>query len=538
VGSTLAVLVLVAVAWWGQQTEPAALASDRREGDGAPVLVPRDWPMWGGSVARNLVNRVEHNIPESWDATPGQEQNLLWIADLGSKAMGGPVVAGGKIYVCTNNQKPRDPNVKGDKGVVMCFEEKTGAFLWQIVFDKLPDGRVNDWPEEGIVSVPVVERDYLYFVSNRCEVVCASTIDGAIRWKLDMFGKLGAFPHNLATSSPLIVGDTLFVVTFNGVDLDHLNIPAPEAPSFLGIDKHRGTVRWSSNLPTAGLIAARKKKPNVTLSELVNQGLVLMHAQWSSPVYTEVGGKAQVIFPGGDGWLYSFNPDNGTLLWKFDCNPKSAVYVMGGRGTRNDFIATPVVADGKLYIGVGQDPEHTKGVGHLWCIDITREPKNPEKDLSPFSDPKDLNPKFDPKDPRNKDSALVWHYGGEAPPGSKRRYLFGRTLSTCCVVNGLCFAAEYDGYVHCLDAKTGEKYWEHRMDGDTWCSPYYVDGKVFIGNEQGEVLVFKASKEKPDPRTIEMPGQPCQIRTAPIAANGVLYMLTENPTRMYAIRKK
>jgi outer membrane protein assembly factor BamB len=536
-GGTLLVLAVVGGVLIYQNTGSPVVA------DSAPAATAngKEWPLWGGSLARNLVNLVDKNIPDDWDAEAKPPKNIIWTADLGSKAYGGPIIAGGKIFMGTNNQKPRDPAIKGDKGVMMCFEERTGKFLWQLVFDKLPNGRVQDWPEEGICSAPAVDGDRIYFVSNRCEVVCAST-EGKILWKLDMIKDLGVFPHNLSTCSPLIVGNTLFVITSNGVDLDHLNIPAPAAPSYLAIDIDRkldkGKIIWSSNLPSIYLLDARKKNPNVTLKELVDQGLVLMHGQWSNPVYAEVDGKAQIIFPGGDGWMYSFEPKTGALLWKFDCNPKSAFYVLGARGTRNDFVCTPVVADGKLYIGVGQDPEHNNGVGHLWCIDITKQPKNPEKDLSPFSDPKDPNPKFDPKDPKNKDSGLVWHYGGEAPPGSKRRYLFGRTLSTCCVVNGLCFAAEFAGYVHCFDAKTGEQYWEYKMDGDTWCSPSFVDGKVYIGNEQGDVLIFKASKEKPDPKTVSMPGQPCQIRATPVAVNGVLYVLTENPTRMYAVQKK
>ena len=72
-----------------------------------------------------------------------------------------------------------------------------------------------------------------------------------------------------------------------------------------------------------------------------------------------------------------------------------------------------MVFDNKLYIGVGQDPEHNKGVGHLWCIDITKEPKNEDKDLSPAAKPRPIRREpqtiFDPKDPANKDSGLVWH---------------------------------------------------------------------------------------------------------------------------------
>ena len=133
-----------------------------------PKLYPH--PMWGGTPSRNQVNLLDKNVLTQWDVT--KKTNILWTADLGSKAYGGPAVGDGKIFVGTNNEKPRDPKVKGDKGIVMCFEEATGKFLWQIVHDKLPAGRVNDWPEEGICSAPVCEGNYIYYVNNRCEVDC------------------------------------------------------------------------------------------------------------------------------------------------------------------------------------------------------------------------------------------------------------------------------------------------------------------------------------------------------------------------------
>jgi outer membrane protein assembly factor BamB len=480
-------------------------------------------------VSRNLVNLVEKGIPTTWGMKAGAEKNIKWSVPLGSKAYGGPIVTGGKIFIGTNNNAPRNPAIKGDKGVLMCFRESDGKFLWQMVHDKLPAGRVNDWPEEGICSSPVVEGDRLYYVSNRCEVICASTeglaggknlgvtdekykgpTDGDVIWRLDMIQQLGVFPHNLATCSPLIIGDVLFVITSNGVDEGHINIPAPNAPSFLAINKKTGGVLWKDNSP----------------------GLHIMHGQWSNPVYAEANGKPQVIFPGGDGYIYSFNPKNGELLWKFDCNPKSAVYKLGGEGTKSDFVSTPVVHDNKLYIGVGQDPEHKKGVGHLWCVDITKEPKNKDKDLSPVKD------NFDPKAPVNKDSGLVWHYGGAAPENAERDYIFGRTLSTCAVHDGLVYAGEFDGIVHCLDAKTGKKYWEHEMRADTWSSPYWVDGKVYIGNESGAMHVFAHGKTKKLLAKNEPPGRGTKIRATPVAVNGVLYVITENPCKLWAIAAK
>ena len=510
----------------------------------------RDWPLFGGTVQRNLVNLQEAGLPATWSIEQGKEKNLVWSVALGSKAYGGPVVSGGKIYIGTNNDFPRDPKVAGDRGILLCLDQATGELIWQSVHDKLPAGRVNDWPREGICSSPVVEGKRIWYISNRCEVICADAAgmtdgkndgvqdekltgpkDADILWRVDMIGQLNVFPHNLATCSPLIVGDTLFVITSNGVDEGHINIPQPGAPSFLAMDKNTGKVLWSSNLPSASLVEARKKGGNdVDIKKLVDEGKLLMHGQWSNPVYAEPNGKAMIIFPGGDGWIYSFAPNTGELLWKFDCNPKKSEYKLGGKGTRNDFVSTPVVWENKLYIGVGQDPEHDKGVGHLWCIDITKTPENAAKDLSPKGD------NFDPKAPDNAGSALVWHYGGLAKEDDyERNYYFGRTMSTVAVHDGLLYTSEYDGWVHCIDARTGKKYWDHDMGADTWSSTYWVDGRILIGNEAGKLHQFAHGKEK---KLIGVVDMKAKIRATPVATNGRVFMITENPCRLFCVGAK
>src|SRR5262249_8223292 len=186
------------------------------------------------------------------------------------------------------------------------------------VYDKLAAGRVNDWPDEGICSSPVVEGDRLYFVNNRAEVVCAEVAGAGGKskdlWTYDMIGKQGVFPHNLAVCSPLAVGDTLFVVTANGVDEGHINIPRPDAPSFLAINKKTGELIWKDNAPSQALVEAQKSGTRVDMRKLKNSGSILMHGQWANPVYAEPNGKAMIIFPGGDGWIRGYDPKNGDLL--------------------------------------------------------------------------------------------------------------------------------------------------------------------------------------------------------------------------------
>ena len=113
----------------------------------APASTTKDWALFGGSVSRNLVNLVEKNLPDTWSNDEGKKKNVKWVVDLGSKAYGGPIIYRGRIYLGTNNDAPRDPNIKDDKGIIMCLDEKTGELLWQSVHDKLPAGRVNDWQD-------------------------------------------------------------------------------------------------------------------------------------------------------------------------------------------------------------------------------------------------------------------------------------------------------------------------------------------------------------------------------------------------------
>ncbi|MBX9679706.1 MAG: PQQ-binding-like beta-propeller repeat protein [Gemmataceae bacterium] len=496
-----------------------------------------DWIMYGGTPSRNMVNTVVKGLPAEWDLA--KKTNIRWEVDLGSKAYGGPVIADGKVFVGTNNQKPRDPKDVDpttkrpiDLGVLMCFEEATGKFLWQLTFPKLAAGRVVDWPLEGICSTPYIEGDKLYFVSNRCEVICAATKDGSIQWKLDMIKTLGVFPHNLSVCSPLVVGDDLFIITSNGVDEGHINVPAPKAPSFIRVEKKTGKVLWGDNDPTIRLTEIPKGGDDEAyIKRLVNRGELIQHGQWSNPAYGVVDGQAQVVFPGGNGWIYSYDPASNKLLWKFDCNPKTSVYELSGKGTRNDFIATPVIHKNRVYIAVGQDPEHETGVGHLWCIDMTKR-----GDVSP-----EIVEKWGasgPETKKNPDSALVWHYGESITDPAERKklgrnYYFGRTMSTCALHEGLCYAADLGGTLFCLDADTGKLHWSHETGGMTWSSPYFVDGKVYFGNDDNILYVFEHGKAK---KLISENDMESRVRATPVAANGALFVMTENKLR--AIEEK
>lgn len=450
--------------------------------------------MFGLTPSRNMAS-VETGVAEKWDVDSGQ--NILWSASLGSQTYAGPVVFGGKVYVGTNNESMKNPDIKGDHGNILAFNASDGNFLWQAAHTKLAAGPVHDWPLQGVCSTPAIEGDRMFYTSNRATIVCIDTegfmdgendgpvkneklngkTDADIIWEFDMIGELDVFPHNLAASSPLIVDDLIYIVTGNGVDEGHVNLPSPYAPSFIALNKKTGELVWESNAPGEGVV----------------------HGQWGNPSYGVIDGIPQVFFPGGDGFLYSFEPKTGELIWKFNCNPPGSVWELGGSGTKNNIIACPVVYDNKIFISVGQDPEHGEGPGHLYCIDATMK-----GDVT--------------------DKALVWHVGGEE---------YNRSISTVAIHEGLLYVSDLSGFVYCFDVKTGEKYWTYDTFAAIWGSPMFVDGKIYIGDEDGDVAVLKAGKEM---KLLYETNMGSAVYTTPHIKDGILYIATR--TRLFAIQEK
>src|ERR1041385_963251 len=322
------------------------------------AALAQDWPEWGGGPMRNMYSPAK-NLPSSIgkiEFKPGTEEiqtkgvkNLKFALKLGSQSYGNVTVAKGKIFIGTNNENPRDPRHQGDRSIMMFFDEKTGDLLWQLVIPKLASGKVNDWEGLGLLSSPTVEGDRVYLVSSRCEVLCldingmANGNDGPFKdegkyfvkdvvidkgkptehpappiepgpkdadiiWRYDMIDELGVFPHNASDCAPLVIGDLVYVNTSNGQDWTHSNIPNPNAPSLIALNKKTGELMGEDDA---------KIGPHI------------LHGQWSSPSTGTVNGKQLVFFGGGNGICYAFDPkpvkegDSAYLkkVWWFDCNP-------------------------------------------------------------------------------------------------------------------------------------------------------------------------------------------------------------------------
>ena len=443
-----------------------------------------DWPMWGSTLTRNMVSDAT-GLPAEWDTDTGL--NVKWVAALGSTSYGNPVIADGKIFIGTNNDLMRAPDVAGDKGIVMAFRESDGKFLWQMVHDKLESGQVNDWPFQGICSSPTVDGDRLYYVSNRGEVVALDTegfldgendgsftdevrageVDGDVVWSFDMIGQLDVFPHNMTSSSPAVYGDLVIVNTSNGRD-EEGHLPSPHAPDLIALDKHTGKLVWRA----------------------APLGEQILHGQWSSPSVGEIDGVMQVVIGQGDGWVRGFEVTTGSMLWEFDTNPLDAEWPR----TRNNIISTPVIWENKVFVANGQDPENGEGRGRLHAINATQRGNITE-------------------------SGLVW-----------RVEEIRRSLSTAAIHDGLLYLADFSGFFRCFDVSTGEEVWMYDTFAAVWGSPLVADNKVYLGDEDGDVIVLRAGREMEELAEMNLGNA---VYGAPVVANSVLYINTRS--QLYAL---
>jgi outer membrane protein assembly factor BamB len=508
-----------------------------------------EWPQWGGNDQRNMASSEGH-LPAEFH--PGKKKrdrlgfdlktanNIKWCVRLGTENYSSPTIAGGRVFIGTNDEALDDPRFRTTRGgLLLCLDEATGALQWQLPVPRLEIDRSKvsedfDDMNLGICSTATVESGRVYFVSNRCEVVCLDVdglkdgndgpysdeakfsvlsdsppvelkpTDADILWRFDMLRDLPVFPHDATNCSVMVHGDYVYVGTGNGV-YDG-KVVLPEAPTLIVLNKLTGKLVAKDNSNIS---------PNV------------FHGQWSSPSRASVNGKDMVFYGAGDGYCYGFNLLSGgaddssaprflTEVWRFDGNPPGYrqrggevidywKLLRGGSKeldpegrliSPSEIISTPVVYDNHLYFTIGQDPVHGKGRGALNCV-------NPagEGDITK--------------------TGCVWQYTE-----------IGRSMSTVSVVDGLVYAAETFGKVHCLDAKTGRVYWVHDTRDDIWSSTFVADGKVYIGTRRG-LTVLAAGKQQQHLADINLGSQ---VFSVPSVANGVLYVASQR--NLWAIQQQ
>ena len=188
-----------------------------------------DWAEWRGPNRDGI--STEKNLPVKWSPTG---ENLAWRAPYGGRSA--PIVMGDRVYL---------QNIAGkgetEQERVMCFNADTGKLLWEHKFNvylsDVPPHRVG-WASP--VGDPSTGNIYVFGVGGS---LIGLNRDGKVLWERSLAEDFGLLTtHGGRTVSPIIDGDLVIVsgVTFQWGQHGR------GAHRFMAFDKKTGETMWIS----------------------------------------------------------------------------------------------------------------------------------------------------------------------------------------------------------------------------------------------------------------------------------------------------
>jgi outer membrane protein assembly factor BamB len=307
---------------------------------------------------------------------------------------------------------------------VACVDAKTGEKVWQR--DLKPLGRVkepnNNVALHGYASpTPYVDDEYLFVSFGTGGIFALDPSTGAERWRFVP----GTVTHYWGYAASLTTCDGLLIINASS-----------EANALIAVDRNTGEERWRA---AEGLRTQSK-----------------WNRSWSTPLILErPGGGKQICLLVMD-MLYSYNPDDGGVLWKVRTNQ--------GYASNN-----PTWLKDAIYAVVGSS--HGDAVSLCVKTDPALAPKERVLWMTPDKGANINSAVY-------HDGHLYWaaFAGGLRPPTAR----------------GFC----------CMDARTGEMVYQERLDtlriGRTAGSHIYAstlcaDSKLYYVSQTLGVFVVAAT---------------------------------------------
>jgi outer membrane protein assembly factor BamB len=197
---------------------------------------------------------------------------------------------------------------------------------------------------------------------------------------------------------------------------------------------------------------------------------------WSTPLVIRTGGRDELIMPfpgdriGGQGEFKAYDPSAGKVLWR--CQ---------GLGT--EVYAMPLAsATGDLVIGISGHNGPTMAVRPGGNGDVSATHR-------------------------------LWRSAGKLP----------QRIGSGVLDRDRLFLADAEGFVECLDAKSGGPIWKARLPGKLWSSILLANGRLYISSLEGKTFVLAAAPEFRLLASNDL-GEP--IYASPAVCNGDIFLRT------------
>ncbi len=382
--------------------------------------IAKNWPRFRGPGGLGI--SAYTNVPSNWNGKT--EDGILWKTPVPLPGKNSPVVWGNRVFLTGATANARQ---------VYCFDADSGKLLWQRDVTNVPGGVAKPpavMEDTGYAApTAVADGQKVYAIFANGDLVCFD-FAGERLWALNL-----GLPDNMhGHSTSLAMWRSLLLVKFDQ------GRSGEGKSEIIALDGLIGREVWSKSRPVPD--------------------------SWSSPIVISAAGKDQLITCGNP-WVISYNPADGTELWRAKC-------------LDGDVAPCPIYAGGMVFaVNTGSVVAAIRPDG---SGDVTK-------------------------------THVAWTAIDGLPDISS-------PLS-----NGkLLWLMETYGTLTCYDAQTGKVIWENDLDMEFNASPSLVGERVYLISTDGVTIIIEAGLKYKEIGRAEL-GE--KVYASPAFTDGRIYIRGE-----------
>lgn len=333
---------------------------------------------------------AQTQVPVQWSAT----ENVAWKVAIPGKGHSSPIVWGERIFLTTCLEKE-------GKRLVLCLNRGDGRMLWQKEVFSAPLEKKHSLNGYA-TATPATDGKHVWatFLKAPEVVVVCYDLEGNEVWRKS--------PGKFFSMHGWGVGPILYK------DMVIVNCDQDAQAYIVAMDKETGREVW------------RIDRPNRVRSYCV-------------PAIFQAAGKMQMVLTGSKS-VASYDPDTGRQHWVID-------------GPTDQFVASPVFADGVFFITGGFPTFHIMGIRPDGEGNVT-------------------------------ETHVLWHHkqGASYVPSPIAFDKYFVVVSD-------------EGLATCLEARTGRRMWSQQLGKHHRPSPVCADGRLYFLADNGDMFVLKAAPQ-------------------------------------------
>jgi outer membrane protein assembly factor BamB len=405
---------------------------------------------------------TEAGAPLTWS----DKEGVAWRAPLGGVGVSTPIVSGDRVFVtsqsgASHRREGNHPTLVQGGGAREAGEQALRRGSGQ------PPGRPGD-PDRVSFLIEAFARS-----------------DGRRLWSFELPAE-GTPPavhekHNLASASPVTDGERVYAVFGTGqvVAVDragrrvwHRNLAAEHGPFEINWGHgsspvvYRDLVILPCYHEPQSYLLAMDAKTGATRWKVDRGGKLV---SYSTPIIVSASGGDELVL-NTSGGIEAYRPATGEALWRIEETSRFA-------------IPMPVHDGSVIYASRGYRS------GPYLAIR-----------------------------PGGRGDVAATHVQWKVPTGAPY-------ISSLVHTDGLLFMAGDVGVVTCIDAKTGQRVWQERIDGVFTASPLAASGRIYLLSENGETIVLRAGRT---PEVLARNKIDARLLASPALSSGVLFLRTDD----------